>query len=107
MGIQILITLNLMEGFAARALGHNSADYLHVLIESIKLASVDRAEYTTRPDAPVDQLLAKEYATQRRNLISARQAVDSPGERWSPAVHWWRGSPEIRGIPPICAPPIR
>jgi gamma-glutamyltranspeptidase / glutathione hydrolase len=92
MGIQILITLNLMEGFDAQALGHNSADYLHVLIESIKLASVDRAEYTTRPDAPVDKLLSKEYATQRRNLISARQAVDSPGERWS------RSGPLVAGV---------
>jgi gamma-glutamyltranspeptidase/glutathione hydrolase len=83
MGIQILITLNLMAGFDARALGHNSADYLHVLIESIKLASVDRAEYTMRPDAPVDRLLSKEYATQRRDLISSQHASNSPGERWS------------------------
>ena len=83
MGIQILITLNLMQGFDARALGHNSAEYLHVLIESIKLASVDRAEYTTRLDAPIDQLLSMEYASRRRNLISAHQAADSPGERWN------------------------
>jgi gamma-glutamyltranspeptidase/glutathione hydrolase len=83
MGIQILITLNLMEGLDARGLEHNSAEYLHVLIESIKLASVDRAEYTTRQDAPVERLLSKEYATQRRDLISSRHASDSPGERWS------------------------
>jgi gamma-glutamyltranspeptidase / glutathione hydrolase len=83
MGIQILITLNLMEGFDALALGHNSADYFHVLIESIKLASVDRAEYTTRPNAPLDRLLSKEYATERRDIISSRHASDSPGERWS------------------------
>jgi gamma-glutamyltranspeptidase/glutathione hydrolase len=83
MGVQILLTLNLMEGFDGRALGHNSAPYLHALIESIKLASVDRAEYTTRPDAPVAALLSKEYADRRRALIDPRRAAPSPGERWT------------------------
>ena len=78
MGIQILMTLNLMEGFDTRALGHNSAAYLHALIESIKLASVDRAEYATRLDRQRMRLLSKEYAAQRRALID-RDGRRQPG----------------------------
>lgn len=83
MGIQTLLTLNLMEGFDNRGAGHNSAEYLHTLIESIKLASVDRAEYAARLDLPKNALLAKDYAAQRRDLIDRRRATASPGERWS------------------------
>ncbi len=83
MGMQILQTLNLMEGFDGKALGHNSAEYLHRLAESIKLASVDRAEYATRPDAPIQALLSKSYADQRRGLIDLQRATPSPGERWT------------------------
>ena len=82
MGLQILMTLNLMEGFDNRALGHNTAPYLHTLIEAIKVASVDRAEYTVRPDAPLAQLLAKPYAARRRELVDQQRARVSPGERW-------------------------
>lgn len=83
MGIQILLTLNIMEGFKTRELGHNSAAYLHVLTEAIKIASVDRAEYATRLDLPKDDLLAKAYAEQRRRHIDPERAQASPGERWS------------------------
>ena len=54
MGMQILQTLNLLAQFDVRGMGHNSADELHTQAESIKLASVDRAEYATRPDAPLE-----------------------------------------------------
>jgi gamma-glutamyltranspeptidase/glutathione hydrolase len=82
MGLQILLTLNLMEGVDTVALGHNSAPYLHALIELIKLASVDRAEYATRPEAPLNELLSKPYAATRRGLIDLERAADGPGERW-------------------------
>lgn len=83
MGIQILLTLNIMEGFKTQELGHNSASYLHVLTEAIKIASVDRAEYATKLDLPKDELLSKTYAAQRRRYIDPQQAMESPGERWS------------------------
>lgn len=83
MGLQILLTLNLMEGFNSKKAGHNSAPYLHTLIESIKLASVDRAEYATRLDLAKDPLLTPEYAGRRRMLIDDRRVASSPGERWS------------------------
>jgi gamma-glutamyltranspeptidase / glutathione hydrolase len=82
MGMQILQTLNLLGQFDVRGMGHNSADALHTLAESIKLASVDRAEYATRPDAPLEQLLSQQYAAQRARLIDPRRAAPSPGERW-------------------------
>lgn len=93
MGIQTLLTLNLMEGFDNRKAGHNSARYLHTLIEAIKLASVDRAEYAARIDLPKDALLAKHYAAERRALIRDRRAAASPGERWSGAGDIVAGRP--------------
>lgn len=83
MGLQTLLTLNLMEGFDNQNAGHNSARYLHTLIESIKLASVDRAEYAPQLDLPKDALLAKTYAAGRRALIDHGRVSLSPGERWS------------------------
>lgn len=51
---------------------HNSATYLHHLIESFRLAFSDALQYCTDPsqvDIPLDNLLCKEYAAKRRNLI--------------------------------------
>jgi gamma-glutamyltranspeptidase/glutathione hydrolase len=70
--------LNLVEGFDLRSMGHNSADYLHVHVESKKLAYEDRAALYTDPDffdVPVAKLLSKEYADKRRGLISMESAV--------------------------------
>ena len=49
---QMLQTLNIMEGFDLRGWGHNSVDYLHHLIEAIKLASADRLAYAYGDAAP-------------------------------------------------------
>lgn len=98
MGIQILLTLNLMEGFNTRAMGHNSAPYLHALIESIKLSSVDRAEYATRLDFPQDGLLSKDYAARRRALIDRQRAAISAGERWNASAPLTAGRPGGSGL---------
>jgi gamma-glutamyltranspeptidase / glutathione hydrolase len=82
--LQALQTLQILEAFDLRALGHNSVDYLHHFIEAAKLASADRVGLdVTRPDAPIAELLAPRYAAARRALIDARQAGVSGGERWS------------------------
>ncbi len=55
-----------------KALGHNSAEYLHLLIESTKLAFADREAYYGDPrfdTVPLDILLSPAYATKRRDLI--------------------------------------
>ncbi|MDA0674996.1 MAG: gamma-glutamyltransferase family protein [Proteobacteria bacterium] len=79
-GPMLLQALNLLEGIDLKALGHNSADYLHVLIEAVKLAAADREAYFGDPkfvDVPLDALLAKDYAAKRRKLIDMDRA--SPG----------------------------
>jgi gamma-glutamyltranspeptidase / glutathione hydrolase len=81
---QMLETLNIMEGFDLRGWGHNSAEYLHHLIEAIKLASADRLAYAYGERAPIAGLLAKGYAASQRARIDARRAAVSEGERYDP-----------------------
>src|SRR5216117_1404037 len=50
---QMLETLNVLEGYDLKAWGHNSVDYLHHLIEAVKLASADRLAYAYPPDVPI------------------------------------------------------
>jgi gamma-glutamyltranspeptidase/glutathione hydrolase len=78
-GIVLLMALNILEGFDLKKLGHNSADYLHVVTEALKLAFADRDRYIADPrftkDIPLTKLLSKEYAVQRRALIRMDRAV--------------------------------
>lgn len=72
-----LFTLNLLEGYDLRAMGHNSATYVHTCVEAIKLAFADREKYLTDTDfmeIPFDGLLSKDYARERRALINPDQA---------------------------------
>ena len=79
-GIVALQMLNILEGFDLRGMGYGSAEYLHTLIEAKKLAYEDRAKYYADPDfynAPIDWLLSKDYAAERRALIDPAKAADS------------------------------
>ncbi len=74
----LLQELNLVEGFDLRGMGHNSADAIHVQVEAKKLAFADRAAYLGDPDfvdVPMDALLSKAYADERRALINMQQAA--------------------------------
>ncbi|MFD1140698.1 gamma-glutamyltransferase [Larkinella insperata] len=78
-GISVLQMLNILEGYDLKALGHNSADYLHLLVEAKKLAFEDRARHYADPDfskIPLPWLLSKEYAAQRRKLIDPNRAAE-------------------------------
>ena len=80
-GFEVAMQLNLVEGFDLKALGHNSAEVLHLLAEAIKVAKSDIYHYVGDPeftDIPVAGLLSKEYAAERRNLISRRTAMHYP-----------------------------
>ncbi len=71
-GFVALEMLNILEGYDLQALGHNSAAYLHLLIEAKKLAFADRDAYLADPDKaeiPLERLLSKAYAAERRGLI--------------------------------------
>jgi len=91
-GFVALEMLNVMEGFDVRAMGHNSADYLHLLSEAKKLAFADRAAYLADRDAMprgvLAMLLSKEYAARRRPEISMQKAgvyaAGTPGGPSSP-----------------------
>jgi gamma-glutamyltranspeptidase/glutathione hydrolase len=78
---QMLETLNVLEGYDLRAWGHNSVDYLHHLIEAIKLASADRLAYAYGADVPITGLLSKPYAASQRARIDDKRAAVSEGER--------------------------
>jgi len=80
-GITALEMLNILEGFDLKGLEHNSVDYLHLMVEAKKLAFADRDAYIADPDkarVPVARLISKEYAAERRKLISRTQAMPNP-----------------------------
>ncbi len=77
-GIAALQMLNILEGYDLKAMGHNSADYLHVMTEAKKLAFEDRARFYADPDfykMKMDVLLSKEYGADRAKLIDMEKAA--------------------------------
>jgi len=72
-GPVMLQTLNILEGFDLKSMGHNSAEYLHVFYQAMNLAYADRDFYYGDPyfppKEPMEGLLSKEYAAERRKLI--------------------------------------
>ncbi len=81
---QMLETLNILEGYDVTGWGHNSPDYLHHLIEAIKLGSADRLAYAYSGDPPIKGLTSKAYAASQRARIDAARAAVSEGERHNP-----------------------
>ncbi|HZT77629.1 MAG TPA: gamma-glutamyltransferase family protein [Vicinamibacterales bacterium] len=83
-GPVLLETLNILEGFNLKAMGANSADYIHTVHEAIKLAYDDRNAYLGDPafaKVPLKGLLSKDYAAERRKLIGPRAFLDHrPGD---------------------------
>lgn len=83
-GPVFLQQLAILQGFDLKAMGHNSADYLHTWLECAKLAFADREAYYGDPnfdDVPFDVLLSQKYAVERRNLIGAEASRDlRPGD---------------------------
>jgi gamma-glutamyltranspeptidase/glutathione hydrolase len=80
-GIAALEILRILESFDLKAMGHNSAPYLHHLIEAKKLAYADLRHYVGDPAhmtiAPKD-LLTGDYAAARRSLIDPAHAAEDP-----------------------------
>ena len=77
-GIATLQILNILEGFDLRAMGRNSPDTLHAMIEAKKIAWADRAKFYADPafsKIPLAGLLSKPYAEERRKLINPKKAA--------------------------------
>src|SRR5438132_1709280 len=72
-----LFALRILEGYDLKAMGHNSADYIHTSVEATKLAMADREKYLGDMDfikIPFAGLLSKEYAAERRAMIDKNTA---------------------------------
>ena len=82
-GVQYLQTLGLLEGFDLAGAGHGSADHLHYMIEAIKIAVADRAQYVGDAEVPVAGLLSERYLASRRREIDPARARPSRGDRWT------------------------
>jgi len=82
-GISVLQMLNILEGYDLASYGFGSPEHIHYFTEAKKLAYADRAKYYGDPalsDIPVDKLISKEYAKQRRQQISdSRAGAYGPG----------------------------
>jgi gamma-glutamyltranspeptidase / glutathione hydrolase len=77
-GISALQILNILEGFDLHAMGRNSPETLHTMIEAKKIAWADRAKFYADPEfakIPLAGLLSKSYAAERRKLIDANHAA--------------------------------
>ena len=76
-GPVVLQVLNMLEDMDLRAMRHNSADYIHVVTEALKLAYADRDTYYADPDfvaVPAEGLLSKAYARERAGRIDSARA---------------------------------
>lgn len=73
-GPAMLQALNILEGIDVKSMGYNSANYIHTLYQTMNLAFADRDFYYgdpyLPPAEPIEGLLSKEYAEQRRALIN-------------------------------------
>ena len=77
-GITALIALNILEGFDPASLASLSTERLHLMIEALRLAFADARWYVADPrfsNIPIDELLSKEYANERRKLIDRKRAT--------------------------------
>ncbi len=91
-GVAALMALNICEGFDLSAMGAQSPDRYHHLIESMRLAFADSMRWVSDPDSmemPPDNLLSKEYAASRRSGIASGHALDivPAGNPGSPIEH--------------------
>jgi gamma-glutamyltranspeptidase/glutathione hydrolase len=85
-GPVFLQQLALLQGYDLKAMGHNTAGYIHVLIECAKLAFADREAYYGDPDfdrVPLNILLSESYNSARRAMVADRASAEMrPGDPW-------------------------
>lgn len=90
-GPVMLEALNILEGYDLKSMGHKSPQYLHTVLEAVKLAFADRDRYYGDPKfskIPEDRLLSKDYAAERRKQIDPQRASleHRPGDLGLPTV---------------------
>ena len=101
-GAVMVEALNILEGYDLKQMGWNSGDYIHVLVESLKLSYADRDTYYADPefsDVP-PQLVSKVYAAKRRQIIDMNNASSEfrPGEFGEEPPHPSRYAGQLRPL---------
>ena len=87
-GPMLMQTMNVLEHFDLKSMGHNSPAYIHTVAEALKLSFGDREAFYADPNyatIPIDGLLSREYAAERAQLIDpegAYPAQPPPGDPW-------------------------
>ena len=79
-GMTQLALMEMSKHHSLESMGHNSAEYLHTLIELKKLAFADRDRWVADPehaDVPVAELLDEQYLRERSDLVNSDQAAES------------------------------
>jgi gamma-glutamyltranspeptidase/glutathione hydrolase len=79
-GVHLVEMLNVLEGYPLADLGAGSVPTLHLMVETMKRAYADRAEFLGDPDVvavPVERLTSKRYAADLRRSIDPRRATPS------------------------------
>lgn len=82
--------LSILDGYDIASMGHNSADTLHVIIESLKAAFADREQYYGDPnfiDVPIEGILSAGYAAEWRDRVSMGRAAPTMPEPGNPWAH--------------------
>lgn len=79
-GVALIEMLNILEGYPLAGMAHNSAPYVHLLVEAMRRAYLDRARYvadTDFVDVPIERLTSKAYAAELRADIDDAHATPS------------------------------
>jgi gamma-glutamyltranspeptidase / glutathione hydrolase len=85
-GAVVPLALQILEGIDLKSLGHNSPEYIHAVLQAIELAMADRERHMGDPDfvkVPARGLLSREYAAERRKLMTPGRAFGTtppPGD---------------------------
>ncbi|KAF7643095.1 hypothetical protein LDENG_00245170 [Lucifuga dentata] len=78
-GLIALLFLNILENFPLKAKGHNTSDYIYLLVEAVRLATTDALHNLGDPDhvtIPLETLLSKDYSCKRAQCISMDRTME-------------------------------
>jgi len=109
-GLEVVMQLNLIEGYDLQQLGHNTAETLHLITECIKLAKSDIYHFVADPkftNIPMAGMISEDYARARRNEIDLDRAMTYP-DHGNPVARetsklgsqWKHAPPENRPLLP-------
>jgi gamma-glutamyltranspeptidase/glutathione hydrolase len=86
-GAALLQSLSILKNFDLHSAGHNTSEYVHLVVEAMKLAFADREQFYGDPsyvDVPMDMLLSDGYGKLRAALITGQADKEvRPGDAWN------------------------